>query len=99
LHEYKAEKAQRQIFRKKSPSGGELRKKDGEEVMSRDEEEFFAAKKPAPARHVLGEPLDALSVEELSARIEILRDEIQRLSAALDAKTASRAAADAFFKT
>ena len=67
--------------------------------MCRDEEEFFATKKPAPAGHVLGEPLDALSVEELSARIEILSAEILRLSAALDAKTASRAAADAFFKT
>lgn len=67
--------------------------------MSRDEDEIFAAKKPAPARHVLGEPLDTLSVEELSARIEILRVEIWRLEAAREAKTASRAAADAFFKT
>jgi uncharacterized small protein (DUF1192 family) len=67
--------------------------------MSRDEDEFFAVKKPAPARHVLGEPLDALSVEELSERIDLLQAEILRLSAALEAKTASRAAADAFFKT
>jgi uncharacterized small protein (DUF1192 family) len=67
--------------------------------MSRDEEEFFAAKKPAPARHVVGEPLDALSVEELAARIEILRSEILRLEAERESKTASRAAADAFFKT
>ena len=67
--------------------------------MSRDEDEFFAVKKPASARHVLGEPLDTLSVEELGARIEILRAEILRLEEAREAKTASRAAADAFFKT
>ena len=66
--------------------------------MSRDEDEFFAAKKPAPAKHVPGEPLDALSVDELTARIEILRAEITRLEAARDAKTISRKAADSFFK-
>ena len=65
--------------------------------MSRDEDEFFTPKKP-PARHVPGEPLDTLSVDELTARIEILRAEIIRLEAARDAKTISRAAAESFFK-
>jgi uncharacterized small protein (DUF1192 family) len=67
--------------------------------MSRDEDEFFAPKKPAPAGHVPGEPLDTLSVDELTARIESLRAEITRLEAARDAKTVSRTAADSFFKT
>ena len=67
--------------------------------MSRDEDEFFAPKKPAPARHVLGELLDTLSVDELNARIETLRAEITRLEGARDAKTISRAAADSFFKS
>ena len=47
--------------------------------MSRDEDEFFPPKKPAPAGHVPGEPLDTLSVDELTARIESLRAEITRL--------------------
>ena len=67
--------------------------------MSRDEDEIFAAKKPAPSQHVLGESLDTLSVDELGHRIELLRAEIERLEAARTKKSASRAAADAFFKT
>lgn len=67
--------------------------------MSRDEDEIFAGKKPAPSQHVPGEPLDALSVDELTLRIEGLRAEIARLEAARDKKNASRAAADAFFKS
>ena len=62
--------------------------------MARDEEE-----RPAPKpKHQLGEPLDAMSVEELRLRIDLLRDEIARLDAAVAAKQASRDAADAFFK-
>lgn len=65
--------------------------------MSRDEDDARAAGKAAA--HVLGEPLDALSVDELTARIEVLRAEIARLEAAREAKSAFRAAAAAFFKT
>ncbi len=65
--------------------------------MARDEEEHFIPTK-APARHELGQPLDALSVDELSERIELLRAEIARLEAARENKSASRAAADAFFR-
>jgi uncharacterized small protein (DUF1192 family) len=65
--------------------------------LAREEEEHFAAKK-APARHELGQPLDALSVDELSERIELLRAEIVRLEAARESKSASRAVADAFFR-
>jgi uncharacterized small protein (DUF1192 family) len=67
--------------------------------MSRDEDEIFAPKPPSPSQHVLGQPLDTLSVDELTARIVLLRAEIERLEAAWGKKNASRAAADAFFKT
>ena len=66
--------------------------------MAREEDEFFAPKKPAPSRHQLGEPLDALSVDELDERIALLRAEIARLETAREGKSASRAAADAFFR-
>ena len=65
--------------------------------MSRDDDETLAPKRPAP-QHVLGEPIDTLSEYELTARIESLRAEIARLEAAREGKSASRAAADAFFK-
>lgn len=65
--------------------------------MARDEEELFAPK-TTPARHELGQPLDALSVDELSERIALLRTEIARLEAARENKSASRTAADAFFR-
>jgi uncharacterized small protein (DUF1192 family) len=66
--------------------------------MARDEDDIFAPKKKAPGPHVVGEALDALSVDELNERIAILRAEIARLEAARDGKSASRAAADAFFR-
>ena len=52
-----------------------------------------------PLRHEVGEILDALSVEELDARVALLRTEIERLEAAKRAKQASRTAANAVFKT
>ena len=62
--------------------------------MAREEDEH-----PAPKpKHQIGEPLDAMSVEELRLRIDLLREEIARLDAAVAAKQASRDAADAFFK-
>lgn len=66
--------------------------------MARDDDDVFAPKQPAPSQHNLGEPLDTLSVDELTARIELLRAEIARLEAARERKSASRTAADAFFK-
>ena len=54
---------------------------------------------PAPRpRHALGEPLDAISVEELRQRIAVLQDEIARIEAEIARKQASRSAADAVFK-
>jgi uncharacterized small protein (DUF1192 family) len=48
--------------------------------------------------HELGEDLATLSVDELGARIEILRAEIARLEQALAAKHASAGVAASFFK-
>lgn len=49
--------------------------------------------------HEVGELLDALSIEELEARIGLLQDEITRLSAVIETKKASKSAADSFFKS
>jgi uncharacterized small protein (DUF1192 family) len=48
--------------------------------------------------HEIGQEIALLSVAELSERIEVLRDEISRLEAAVAGKRASRSAADQFFK-
>jgi uncharacterized small protein (DUF1192 family) len=48
--------------------------------------------------HEIGQELTLLSVEELAARIQLLRDEIGRLEADMAKKQASRSAADQFFK-
>ena len=48
--------------------------------------------------HEIGQDLTLLSVEELSARVQLLHDEINRLEADMASKRATRAAADQFFK-
>ena len=48
--------------------------------------------------HEIGQDLTLLSVEELSARVQLLSDEIQRIEADMTQKRASRATADQFFK-
>jgi uncharacterized small protein (DUF1192 family) len=48
--------------------------------------------------HEIGQDLTLLSVEELSARVRLLHDEINRLEADMAGKRASRSAADQFFK-
>jgi uncharacterized small protein (DUF1192 family) len=64
-----------------------------------DEEAGFGAPKPKAAVHGIGENVDALSAPELAERIELCRREIERLERAKAAREATRAAADAFFKT
>jgi uncharacterized small protein (DUF1192 family) len=51
-----------------------------------------------PKTHEVGMKLDTLSVDELKARIELLEAEIARLKQAIEAKTASRATAEGFFR-
>jgi uncharacterized small protein (DUF1192 family) len=62
-----------------------------------DDDPFAAPKKKLA--HEIGEPLDSISVEELGERIEVLRQEIVRLEAALKSKQASKSAAESFFKS
>ena len=51
-----------------------------------------------PKAHEVGMPIDTMSVEELSERIGMLEAEIDRLKAAIEARGATRRAADAAFK-
>ncbi len=67
--------------------------------MRHDEEDQRPAGQAPRPGHSVGEPLDRLSVEELTERIELLRAEILRLEKTRDGKAASKAAADAFFKS
>lgn len=56
--------------------------------------------RPKPKHeHLIGENLEAISVDELRARIGLLQREIARLEAEVTRKQASRNAADAFFKS
>jgi uncharacterized small protein (DUF1192 family) len=48
--------------------------------------------------HEIGQDLALLSVDELAARVQLMRDEISRLEADMARKRVSRAAADQFFK-
>ena len=57
----------------------------------------LAPRKPKPDT-VLGEDLSAKSAHELEARIAALETEIVRTKQALHARTATKTAADAFFK-
>lgn len=59
-----------------------------------DEEEA----KKAPV-HEIGQDLSLLSVDELSERVAILKEEIARLEADAKSKGASKNAAEAFFKS
>ncbi len=53
-------------------------------------------KKPA-SRHEIGQDLSLLSVSELAERIRLLREEITRVEAELNAKSATKSAAEALF--
>ena len=53
-------------------------------------------KKPRP--HEIGQDLSLLSVDELSQRIAMLRDEIARLENERAAKGATKSAAEALFR-
>jgi uncharacterized small protein (DUF1192 family) len=64
-----------------------------------DEADPFGKPRKAPVHHEIGQLLDALSVDELTERIEILKAEIARLDEVRGRKLASRQAADAFFKS
>ena len=48
--------------------------------------------------HEIGQELTLLSVAELTARVQLLHEEIARLEADIKTKQSSRSAADQFFK-
>ncbi|RWM06601.1 MAG: DUF1192 domain-containing protein [Mesorhizobium sp.] len=54
--------------------------------------------KKKPRLHEIGQDLSLLSVDELSERIALLRDEIARLEAERTAKGATKSAAEALFR-
>jgi uncharacterized small protein (DUF1192 family) len=54
--------------------------------------------RPKPAVHTIGQDLSTLSLDELQERTEMLRAEIARIEAAMAAKKASAAAANAVFR-
>jgi uncharacterized small protein (DUF1192 family) len=66
----------------------------GREMAAIDDEERPKKK----LVHEIGQDLALLSVEELGERIALLRDEIARLEGVKATKTASRSAADLFFR-
>ncbi len=60
---------------------------------------LFEDDKPKkPVGHEIGVDLTLLSADELRARIRILEDEIARLAAEAEKKTASRSVAEGLFK-
>ena len=63
-----------------------------------DDESRIRAEAESPLAHEIGQNIDDLSAPELSERIALLRSEIDRLEKAIEARQATRAAADSVFK-
>jgi uncharacterized small protein (DUF1192 family) len=71
----------------------------GERAMAAvDEESLFGERRKPLHAHEIGQDLAALSAAELTERIGLLRAEIERLERAIEARQATRAAADSAFK-
>ena len=60
---------------------------------------FEEPRKKKMIAHDIGEDLSALSLDELDARILLLKQEIDRLDAEKQKKSAVKSAADSVFKT
>lgn len=63
-----------------------------------DGESPFGEKRKPADEHEIGQNLGDLSAAELMERIGLLRAEIERLERAIEARQATRAAADSAFK-
>jgi uncharacterized small protein (DUF1192 family) len=63
-----------------------------------DDEPSLGEKRKPLLAHQIGQNLDHLSAPELRERIGLLRAEIERLERAIEARQATRAAADSAFK-
>ena len=68
-------------------------------MFEADDEAGSAGKRKSRVSHEIGQILDELSSAELGERIGLLRSEIERLERAIEARGATRAAADAAFRT
>jgi uncharacterized small protein (DUF1192 family) len=66
--------------------------------MALDDESVFGPKPKPRLTHDIGQSVDDLSAPELMERIALLRSEIGRLEEAIEARLATRAAADSVFK-
>ena len=63
-----------------------------------DPDDLFPSKPDDPLVALGRQDLDPLSIEELKERVEILRAEIARVEAHMDAATRHRSAAEQLFK-
>jgi uncharacterized small protein (DUF1192 family) len=63
-----------------------------------DLDELFPSKPDDPLTQLMKQDLDPLSVEELQARIEALKGEIERVKAKMEAAVHHRASAENLFK-
>ncbi|HLW92494.1 MAG TPA: DUF1192 domain-containing protein [Roseiarcus sp.] len=66
--------------------------------MAGSDDDIFGAPPKKTLAHEIGQTIDALSAEELAARIELLKTEIARLETAIKARQTTKEAASAFFK-
>ena len=69
-----------------------------ERMAALDDESVFGPKPKPTLAHEIGQNIDDLSAPELAERIALLRSEINRLEKAIEARQATRAAADSAFK-
>ena len=63
-----------------------------------DDDSLFGQKPKPVVAHQIGQNLDDLSAPELNERIGLLRAEIERLERAIEARRATRTAAESAFK-
>ena len=63
-----------------------------------DDEEFFTSRPSDPLSLLTRQDLGPLSLDELDARVAVLREEIARVEAHKAAASAHRSAADELFK-
>jgi uncharacterized small protein (DUF1192 family) len=71
----------------------------GETAMAAvDDESALGQRRKPVLAHEIGQNVDDLSAAELTERIGLLRAEIERLERAIEARQATRAAADSAFK-
>ena len=63
-----------------------------------DLEDLFPSKPGDPLTELKKQDLDPMSIDELHARIEALKEEIARVEAHIDRATKHRSAADELFK-